>query len=149
MEQPQYNMFHRDKFEVEYGQLYKNYGLGTTIWSPLASGLLTGKYNEGKIPKGTRLEKHEFLRERSLEASKLKKAKKLTALAGDLGTTTALLALAWCLKNPNVSTIITGASKQTHLKENLKASALVEKLDEGVMEKIEKILKNKPQAPTW
>lgn len=149
MEQPQYNMFHRDKFEVEYGQLYKNYGLGTTIWSPLASGLLTGKYNDGKIPKGTRLEKIEWLRERTLAPAQLKKAKKLSDLAGDLGTTTALMALAWCLKNPNVSTVITGASKQTHLKENLKASALVEKLDDGVMEKIEKILKNKPEAPAW
>ena len=151
MEQPQYNMFHRDKFEVEYKQLYKNYGLGTTIWSPLASGLLTGKYNDGKMPKGTRLsmEGLEWLKDRTLAEDRLKIVKNLSEFAAELDTTMPLLGLAWCLKNENVSTVITGASKLKHLKENLKASEVAEKLNEEAMIKIEEILGNAPTHPQW
>jgi len=150
MEQPHYNMFHRDKFEVEYKQLYKNYGMGTTIWSPLASGLLTGKYNNG-MPKGTRLgmEGMEWLKDSTLTQDKIDTVKKLAKLCDELGVNMPLLALAWCLKNPNVSTVITGASKQKHLKENLKALEVVSLLTEEVMEKIEGILENKPVHPAW
>jgi voltage-dependent potassium channel beta subunit len=145
MEQPQYNMFHRDRVEKEYAPLYKRFGLGTTIWSPLASGLLTGKYNEGD-PGGTRisLKDYDWLREQfeNDEARKrLAKVKKLARVAADLGTTLPRLGLAWCLKNPYVSSVITGASKPAQVAENMKAGALVEKLTNEVMEKIEAILR--------
>jgi len=144
MEQPQYNMFHRDRVETEYRRLYTEIGLGTTIWSPLASGLLTGKYNEG-IPDGSRLslKGYEWLRDRLLgpEGQKnIAKVRALTDVAGDLGASTANLALAWCLKNPNVSTVITGASRPEQVTENMKASELVGALTEDVMARIEEIL---------
>ncbi len=148
MEQPQYNMLHRQKMEMEYLQLFKTVGLGTTIWSPLASGLLSKKYLNG-IPKGTRLEKLEWLREMIYTKESLKKVSKLNALAENLGTSLPKLSIAWCLKNPNVSTVILGASKISQLKENLSAPEWVEVLDDGVMEKIEKILKNKPVLPPF
>lgn len=150
MEQPQYNMFVRDKFEVEYNQLYKNFGLGTTIWSPLMSGLLSGKYNDG-LPKNTRLtmDGMDWLKDRTLADNRIKKVKKLSSLAEKIGTTMPLLALAWCLKNENVSTVITGASKIKHLTENLKAIEVLPLLTEEVMGKIEGILKNKPEHPMW
>jgi voltage-dependent potassium channel beta subunit len=153
MEQPQYNMFHRERFEVEYGRLYSEIGLGTTIWSPLASGLLTGKYNDG-IPADSRLnlEGYEWLRS-MLEGEegqrKLAKVKALAAVADQLDTNMARLALAWCLRNPNVSTVITGASKVEQVHDNLAALDLVEKLDDGVMAEIEKILDNKPKEPAF
>jgi voltage-dependent potassium channel beta subunit len=149
MEQPQYNMFHRDRVEKEYEMLYRDIGLGTTIWSPLASGLLTGKYNDG-IPKGSRLdlEKYSWLKEILLETedgrSRLEKVKKLVPVANDLGITMPQMALAWCLKNKNVSTVITGASTVKQVKQNLSAMDVVDKLDDGVMERIEEILGNKP-----
>ncbi len=148
MEQPQYNMFHRQKVEVEFAPLYERIGLGTTTWSPLASGLLTGKYNDG-IPEGSRLslEGYEFLKqliEGNDGKSRIEKVKKLTTLAEELGATTAQLAIAWLLKNRNVSTVITGASRVSQVEQNLKAADLVEKLDDSVMEKIEEILQNKP-----
>ena len=148
MEQPQYNMFHRDRVEREYAPLYDTLGLGTTIWSPLASGLLTGKYNDGD-PGGTRisLKDYAWLREKfeTDEARKrLAKVKRLAALAKDLGTTLPRLALAWCLKNPRVSSVITGASKPEQVKENMKAGELVDKLDDAVLQRIEQILQNKP-----
>jgi len=148
MEQPQYNMFHRDRVEREYAPLYDTLGLGTTIWSPLASGLLTGKYNDGD-PGGTRisLKDYAWLREKfeTAEARKrLAKVKRLAALAKDLGTTLPRLALAWCLKNPRVSSVITGASKPEQVKENMKAGELVDKLDAAVLQRIEQILQNKP-----
>ena len=148
MEQPQYNMFHRDRVEREYAPLYDTLGLGTTIWSPLASGLLTGKYNDGD-PGGTRisLKDYAWLREKfeTDEARKrLAKVKRLAALAIDLGTTLPRLALAWCLKNPRVSSVITGASKPEQVKENMKAGELVDKLDDAVLQRIEQILQNKP-----
>jgi voltage-dependent potassium channel beta subunit len=148
IEQPQYNMFHRDKVEKEYLQLYREIGLGTTIWSPLASGLLTGKYNEG-IPKDSRanVEGYEWLRKRFTgeEAKKnIEKVIKLTSVAEIIDCSQAQLAIAWCLKNPNVSTVITGASKPSQVKDNLKAIEVVEKITPDVIETIEEILGNKP-----
>ncbi|MEY2519099.1 MAG: hypothetical protein QOF24_858 [Verrucomicrobiota bacterium] len=144
MEQPQYNMFHREKVEKEFVPLYDTVGLGLTIWSPLASGLLTGKYNDGD-PGGTRisLKDYAWLREEfeTKEARKrLAKVKKLAAVAGDLGTTLPRLALAWCLKNPRVSSVITGASKLSQVKENMKAGELADQLTGEVMKKIDAIL---------
>jgi len=146
MEQPQYNMFHRERVEKEFAPLYKKFGLGTTIWSPLASGLLTGKYNDGD-PGGTRisLKDYDWLREQfeNDEARKrLSKVKKLAKVAEDLGTTLPRLGLAWCLKNPHVSTVITGASKPAQVSENMKAGQLVDKLDATVMQRIEQILQS-------
>jgi aryl-alcohol dehydrogenase-like predicted oxidoreductase len=144
MEQPQYNMFHREKVEKEFAPLYDSVGLGLTIWSPLASGLLTGKYNDGD-PGGTRisLKNYDWLREdfENAEARRrLAKVKKLAAIANDLGTTLPRLALAWCLKNPRVSSVITGASKPSQVKENMKAGELVAQLNDEVMARIEKVL---------
>jgi voltage-dependent potassium channel beta subunit len=149
MEQPQYNMFHRERVEREYASLFAEFGLGTTIFSPLASGLLTGKYNDG-IPEGTRasLRGYEWLRERFVgeEAeSKIAKVRKLTSIASKLGISMAQLAIAWCLKNPHVSTVITGASGQEQVEENMKALDAVPLLTEEVMERIEEVLANKPE----
>lgn len=147
MEQPQYNMFHRGRVEREFGPLYKAIGLGLTIWSPLASGLLTGKYNNGD-PGGTRisLKSYAWLREQfeTIEArQRLSKVKKLAKVANDLGTTLPRLGLAWCLKNPHVSSVITGASKPKQVQENMKAGELVDKLDVVVLQRIEQILQDK------
>jgi aryl-alcohol dehydrogenase-like predicted oxidoreductase len=151
MEQPQYNMLTRQKVEVEFSQIYKTVGLGTTIWSPLASGVLTGKYNDNKKPKGTRLnmEGMDWLKKNVLEKENIKKAEKLTVLAKDLGMTLPVLAIAWCLKNDNVSTVILGASKTTQLKENFKAIEAKKNLTPEVMAKIEKILNNVPARPAF
>jgi len=154
MEQPQYNMFYRDRVEVEYGPLYEKYGMGTTIWSPLASGILSGKYNDG-IPQDSRvnLEGYTWLRER-LESeegrAQLQKVRELTALAKELDTNMARLAIAWCLKNPHVSTVITGASRVQQIHDNMKALDVVERLDDEVMARIESILDNQPEPlPTY
>lgn len=150
MEQPQYNMFWRDKMEVEYSQIFKNIGLGTTIWSPLMSGLLSGKYNDG-YPKGTRLdiEGLEWLKDRTLAEGRIEKTQKLSKLAAEIGMSMAQLALIWCTKNKNVSTVILGASKTSQLTENLKALDMLDKVDIDVMEKIEEILQNKPVPPPF
>lgn len=150
MEQPQYNMLHRDKVEVEYDQIYKTVGLGTTIWSPLASGILTGKYNDGMV-EATRLsmEGLEWLKDKNLVEDRLEKVRKLTAFAQELGTTMPKLAIAWCLKNENVSTAILGASRKSQLEETLTAIDEVEKLTPEVMEKIEEILDNTPFRPDF
>ena len=145
MEQPQYNMLHRDRVEKEYLPLYREIGLGTTIWSPLASGLLSGKYNNG-IPSDTRakLKGYEWLQEYVITPQNIEKVKKLQVIAKELDCTVAQLALAWCLKNPNVSSVITGATRQEQVVENMKAPEVVPKLSSEVMEKIEGVLGNKP-----
>lgn len=150
MEQPQYNMFHREKVEVEFSQIYKTVGLGTTIWSPLASGVLTGKYLD-KFPEGTRLgmEGLEWLKEASLTADRLEKVRELDKIAKELGTTMPKLAIAWCLVNPNVSTVILGGSKVHHLKENIDALEVLPLLTEEVRDKIEETLNNKPRHPMF
>jgi len=150
MEQPQYNMLVRDKVEVEFSQIYKTVGLGTTIWSPLASGILTGKYSKG-MGEDFRLNREElsWLKSKNVIEENIAKASKLTDLAKDLGISTPQLAIAWCLKNENVSTVILGASKTTQLQENLKASEMKDLLTKEVMEKIETILDNKPQLPAF
>ena len=150
MEQPQYNLFEREKMEKEYLEIFKNVGLGTTIWSPLAAGLLTGKYNDG-IPKGSRfaLEGFDWLKEKWVMEEKIKKVKKLSDLATKSGVSTASLSIAWCIKNPNVSTAILGATKKAQLLDNLKALDVVTKLSPEIMEKIEMILKTKPTLPDY
>jgi len=150
MEQPQYNLLHRDKVEAEFAPLYENFGLGTTIWSPLASGMLTGKYNDG-IPGDSRLalSGYEWLRDLWTNEDgqqKLEKVRQLTALAKDIGISITHLSLAWCLKNPNVSTVILGASRLVQLEDNLKSLDAIEKLTPKVMKSIETIVANKPAA---
>jgi len=150
MEQPQYNMFHRERVESEYARLYREIGLGTTIWSPLASGLLTGKYNQG-LPDGTRasLPGYEWLRkqfESPRGQERIAKARQLAPIADELGCTMSQMALAWCLLNPNVSTVITGASKPEQVVENMAALDVVGKLTPEVVERIEAVLDNKPEA---
>ncbi|NUM51787.1 MAG: aldo/keto reductase [Flavobacteriales bacterium] len=151
MEQPQYNMLVRERFENEYRRLYREIGLGTTIWSPLASGVLSGKYKNGKVPKGARLslESLQWLKEKMLTKENIQKIEQLEVLSKKIGITTAQLAIAWCLKNENVSTVITGASKIEQVKENLKSIQVKEKITSEVMEEIEKILQNKPQILTF
>ncbi len=146
MEQPQYNILHRDRVEREYLPLYREIGLGTTIWSPLASGLFSGKYGQG-LPAGSRatLKGYEWLREHVITPDNIAKVKQLEPIAKDLDCTTAQLSLAWCLKNPNVSTVITGASRPEQVSENMKAVEVVPKLDSGAMERIESVFGNKPQ----
>ncbi len=150
MEQPQYNMFHRERFEVEYNQLYKNFGLGTTIWSPLASGILTGKYNDA-APTDTRLSMDglEWLRDRELTEKRLEIVRRLTATAREAGLTMTELALLWCLHNPNVSTVILGASKLSHLSDNLKVLDKKLLYTEDVAAQVENILANKPSFPQF
>lgn len=151
MEQPQYNMFHRHRVEKEYAPLYEEIGLGTTIWSPLAGGLLTGKYNEG-IPEDARLnlEGYEWLRDMfdSEEGRRrLEKVKQLVPVAEEVGCSMPQLALAWCLRNPNVSTVITGASKPEQVEENMKALEVAGLLTPEVIGRIEGILDNEPEPP--
>ena len=143
MEQPEYNMFHRERVEREYALLYEKIGLGTTIWSPLDSGILTGKYNRG-IPEDSRLAKETWL-QRELVQEKIEKVRQLAPIAEELGSSMAQLALAWCLKNPDVSTVITGASRPEQVRENMGALDLVGRLTPEVMERIEGILDNKPE----
>ena len=148
MEQPEYNMFNRMKMEKEYLRLFDSEGMGTTIWSPLASGVLTGKYNRG-IPKGSRmsLPEYKFLRDKleSKEGSdRLNKVKRLGKVAERLGVSLAQLSLAWCLKNKNVSTVILGATNTKQLDENLKSIEYKDLLTDSVMGRIESILRNMP-----
>lgn len=148
MEQPQYNMFHREKVELEYAQVYKTVGLGTTIWSPLYSGILTEKYLD-KFPGDTRLsiEGLEWLRERNLTPEYLEKVRRLHEVAKDLGVSLAKLAIAWCIQNPYVSTAILGASKPEQLEETIESLEVVKMLTSEVNARIEGILGNKPVAP--
>jgi voltage-dependent potassium channel beta subunit len=151
MEQPQYNLLHREKVEAEFLPLYENFGMGTTIWSPLASGILTGKYNEG-IPSDSRLNLPNYQWLKDLWTSedgkqKIEKVRNLTRLAKELDVSLTHLSIAWCLKNPNVSTVILGASRLGQLEDNLKAMDAVKKLSPEVMDKIEAIVDNQPPAP--
>ena len=153
MEQPQYHMFQRERFEVEYHRLYQEIGLGTTIWSPLASGLLTGKYNDG-IPEDSRanLQGFEWLKERFLNEEsqrQIEKIKELAVIAEELGTNMPRLAIAWCLKNPNVSSVITGSSRVDQLKDNLQSLDLIKDLTGDVMDRIDGVLANKPRLPEF
>ena len=145
MEQPQYNMFHRDRFEREFAPLYDELGYGTTIWSPLASGLLTGKYNDC-IPQDSRanLQGYEWLRDHVIKPERIEKVRQLKPIADELGCTMAQLGLAWCLTNPNVSTVITGASRPEQVHENMKALDVVPLLTDDILSRIEEILANRP-----
>jgi voltage-dependent potassium channel beta subunit len=146
MEQPQYNLLWRDRVEKEYARLYKEIGLGLTTWSPLASGLLTGKYNDG-IPADSRaaLKGYEWVKE-GFTPERVEKVKQLQPVAAGLGCSMAQMAIAWCLKNPNVSTVITGASRVEQVHQNLKALEVVPRLTPDVMEQIDKILGNRPKV---
>jgi len=150
VEQPEYNMFARKKVEVEFGQLYKGVGLGTTIWSPLASGILTEKYLS-KFPKGTRLgaDGLEWLKEKNLTEDRLEKVRSLHELAKEIGLSLPKMSLIWCLKNRDVSTVILGASKLSQLKENLSSIEDIEMVNESVMERIHTILDNTPESPLF
>jgi voltage-dependent potassium channel beta subunit len=141
MEQPQYNLFHRDRVEGEYARLYQDIGLGTTTWSPLASGVLTGKYNDG-VPPGSRatVKGYEWLAERILDPAKLRQVRALAPLARDLGCTLAQLSLAWCVRNPQVSTVITGASRASQVAENMKALDVLPRLTSDVMARIDAVI---------
>ncbi|ORY33471.1 NADP-dependent oxidoreductase domain-containing protein [Naematelia encephala] len=153
-EQPHYSMMHRERFEIEYGPIFKQEGLGTTIWSPLDSGLLTGKYNDG-IPEGSRYHTNQSVMADNIKAlespegkAKIEKVKQLSQIAEkELGCSMTSLALAWTIKNENVSTCILGATKPEQIKENVKALDVVPKLTSEIMAKIEKILDNKPALP--
>ena len=146
MEQPVYNMLQRDKVEKEYLPLYDKMGLGTKIWSPLASGLLSGKYNRG-IPKGSRasLKGYEWLRDNVITPQNVELVNELGPIAKDLGCTMAQLALAWCARNKYVSTVITGATSREQVVENMKAAEVVSKLDGSVLKRIDGVLAGKPQ----
>ena len=151
VEQPEYNMFRRERVEKEYAALYRELGMGTTIWSPLASGVLTGKYNEG-IPAGTRLALpgYEWLRDSALgdrAAERIDKVRVLSGIARELDCTMAQLAVAWCLRNPNVSTVITGATHPKQVRENMDSLTVVGRLASDVMDRIEGVLQNKPRPP--
>ncbi|KAJ4955508.1 hypothetical protein NE237_012291 [Protea cynaroides] len=147
VEQPEYNLLSRHKVESEYLPLYSNYGLGLTTWSPLASGVLTGKYNKGVIPPESRfaLENYKNLASRSLVDDVLTKVRGLTPIADELNVPLAQLAIAWCAANPNVSSVITGATKEAQIHENMKAIDLIPKLTPEVMEKIEAVVQSKPK----
>ena len=145
MEQPQYNLFERYKVEKEFLPIYDFVGLGTTIWSPLASGLLSGKYNNG-IPENSRLALPEmsWLKDKVFTDDKLKKVTQLSELAKALDVSMASLSIAWCIKNPHVTTAILGATRKEQLTQNLKAIDVIEKLTPEVLEKIEGIMDTKP-----
>jgi aryl-alcohol dehydrogenase-like predicted oxidoreductase len=146
MEQPYYNLLQRDRVEGEYANLYDRIGIGATIWSPLASGLLTGKYNDG-APVDARLglERYGWLRDWVIKPDRLEKVRNLGKLANELGFSQSVLALAWCLANPHVSTVILGASRVSQLEENVAASAAAEKLTPEILKKIDEIMDTKPK----
>jgi voltage-dependent potassium channel beta subunit len=150
VEQPQYNLFERQKLEKEFLSIFSQVGMGTTIWSPLANGLLSGKYNEG-IPEGSRfgMQGFEWLRDKWMKDGLLDKVKQLANLAAELGIPVAVLSIAWCLKNPNVTTTILGATRKEQLLENLQSLEAMNLLTDEVMQRIEKIVDNKPVLPEW
>ena len=144
VEQPHYNMFVRQKFEGELVPTAEDLGFGLVSWSPLRSGLLTGKYNQG-IPEGTRLDQHEWLRG-VLDEANILKVKELAKIAEEMGVSLPHLAIGWLLRIPQLTSVITGASRMEHLEENLKSSEVVELLSPEILERIEAILDNKPQS---
>jgi aryl-alcohol dehydrogenase-like predicted oxidoreductase len=146
MEQPVYNMLQRDEVEREYVSLYDRIGLGVTSWSPLASGLLTGKYNDG-VPPGSRasLRGYEWLRRRVINPENIETVRLLEPIARDMNCTMAQLALAWCARNENVSTVITGATSRKQVEENMRALDVVSRLDGDTLRRIEDILKERPR----
>jgi voltage-dependent potassium channel beta subunit len=150
VEQPQYNLLERSKMEVDYYTIFRNIGMGTTIWSPLASGLLTGKYNDG-IPEDSRLalEGFDWLKDRTLTEDRIERIKRLQQVADDLGTSLATMAIAWCIRNPNVTTAILGATRESQLTENLKALDVYPLMDETIMQRIEDIMQTKPVLPQY
>lgn len=145
VEQPQYNLFERDKMERDYKSIFKNIGMGTTIWSPLASGLLTGKYNNG-IPEGSRMamEGFEWLKDKTIADDRIEKVKQLAGIAAELGTNVATLSIAWCIYNPDVTTAILGATKEEQLLQNLQALEVLPLLNAELLERIEAVMANKP-----
>lgn len=150
MEQPQYNLFERNKMENEYLEVFKNVGLGTTIWSPLAAGLLSGKYNDG-IPENSRfaIEGFDWLKNRWMVEDRIARTKKLGVLAAELGVSLASLSIAWCIKNPHVTTAILGATKKQQLLDNLQALTALPLLTNEVMQQIEQIMETKPALPEY
>ncbi len=150
VEQPQYNLLERNKMEKEFLHLFTTVGMGTTIWSPLASGVLTGKYNDG-IPAGSRLalEGFDWLKDAVMAEDKLNKVRELTAYAKEMGVPVGTLALAWTVKNPNVTTTILGATKREQLVENLKALQVLPKLTPEVMQRIDDIMQTRPVQPEY
>ncbi|MEN6531840.1 MAG: aldo/keto reductase, partial [Anaerolineaceae bacterium] len=144
MEQPEYNLLHRSRFEEEYAILYKKLGLGTTTWSPLKSGMLSGKYRGGVFPEGTRanLPGFEWLKEMFSDPARMQAVENLALIADDLGVSLAQMSIAWLLKNPNVSTVITGASRLEQLEENFKALDVVDMLTDDVLDRIDDALAN-------
>lgn len=150
VEQPQYNLLERNKIENEYLMVFNTVGMGTTIWSPLASGLLTGKYNEG-IPAGSRfaLEGFDWLKDQWVAEDKLNKVRRLTEYAKELGVSLASLSIAWTIKNPNVTSTILGATKKEQLLENLKALDVLPQLTPEVMQRIDDIMQSKPKLPDY
>lgn len=145
MEQPQYNLFERQKMEHDYLPIFNGVGMGTTIWSPLASGLLTGKYNNG-VPEGSRLsiEKYGWLKESTLQEDRIEKVRQLGRVAEELNTSLSTLSVAWTIHNKNVTTTILGATKEEQLTENLKAVELYPQLSNGIMQEIDQIMGTKP-----
>lgn len=150
MEQPQYNMFERKKMESDFLKLFRDYGYGTTTWSPLASGVLTGKYNDG-VPADSRLTlaDMQWIRDKFVSDANIEKVRQLQAVATELGCSTAQLAIAWCARNPHVSTVLTGATRLEQLQHNLGALDTIAKLTPDWMERIEIILGTKPYVPTY
>lgn len=150
VEQPQYSLLERNKLENEYQMIFRTVGMGTTIWSPLASGLLSGKYNAG-IPEGSRfsLQGFDWLKDRWMQEQLLQKVRQLGELAAELGVSQAALSIAWCIRNPQVTTAILGATRKEQLTENLKALEVLPLLTEDVMNRIETIVQNKPVLPEY
>jgi voltage-dependent potassium channel beta subunit len=150
VEQPQYNLFEREKMEKEFLMVFKTAGMGTTIWSPLASGLLSGKYNTG-IPEGSRfaLKGFDWLKDRWMVDDRIEKVKKLAALAQELDVSTAAFSIAWCIKNPNTTTAILGATNKEQLNENLKSIDVLPKLTSEIINKVEEIVQTKPVLPEF
>ena len=150
VEQPQYNLFERQKVEVDYYTIFRNTGMGATIWSPLASGLLSGKYSAG-IPEGSRLalEGFEWLKDRTLSEDRIARVRKLEAIAKELDTTLPALAIAWCISNPDVTTAMLGATREEQLTENLKALEVYPSITAAIKDQIDAIMGTKPAIPQY